>query len=106
MKNKTKTGDTTRGRERENPIVQAFARRFRQWRHEQNKTIKNVAGDLGMSTAIISEWENCMRFPSVKTLQAVVEYTGVPAWAFFHLGEVGGVNPLSTKGKPRRLLGR
>ena len=99
MKNKSKTVNT-RGRERENPVVQAFASRFRQWRLEHGKTLKQVASDLGVSMGIVSEWENCNRFPSVKTLQTVIEYTGVPAWAFFYSGE-GGVNPAGAKGKPR-----
>lgn len=89
--------------EMDNPIVQAYALRFRQWRREHNKTLKQVATDLGMSIAIISEWENCNRFPSVKAFRSVVEYTGVPAWAFLHPGERGGVTPSGTKGKSKRV---
>lgn len=72
----------------ENPIVVAFGRRLRQWRRENSKSLKQVALDLGVSVAIVSEWENCHRFPAVKTFQALVEYTGVPAWVFVQ-SEIG-----------------
>lgn len=87
----------------DNPIVQMFARRFRQWRREQNKMLKEVASDLGLSMAIVSEWENCHRFPSVKTLQSVVEYTGIPVWAYFHPGEGARVKPSGLKRKSGKV---
>ena len=86
----------------DNPLVCLFAHRFRQWRIEHNKTLKQVADDLGMSIAIVSEWENCNRFPTIKTLQFVVEYTGVPAWAYFHPGNGDGMKPSRVIGKSKR----
>ncbi len=85
-----------------NPIVQAFAQRLRQWRYEQSKTLRQVADDLGVSISIVSEWENCHRFPAAKTLQAVVEYTKVPAWAFFYPGKSGAVNFAGSKEPSRK----
>ena len=45
-----------------NPLVRAFALRFRQWRREQGRTLRQVATDLDMSIGTISEWENCKRY--------------------------------------------
>ena len=89
-----------------NPLVRAFALRFRQWRREQGRTLRQVATDLDMSIGTISEWENCKRYPYVDSLQSIVEYTGIPAWVFFHPGEGGSVNPVvatvKSKGGRRR----
>ena len=89
MKSKTKSNAADgqqvavrKARQRElkgTPIVVAFARRLRRWRREQKKSVRQVAKDLGVSAAIVSEWENCNRFPSVMTLQAIINYTGIPA---------------------------
>ena len=53
-----------------NPIVVAFAHRFKQWRRDQKKTVRQVACDLGMSGSIICEWENCQRYPAIRILAA------------------------------------
>jgi transcriptional regulator with XRE-family HTH domain len=64
----------------ENPLVGAFARRVKEWRQGKGLTLKVMAGDTGLSMAILCEWEHGHRFPSVDHLWAVAQYTGIPAW--------------------------
>ena len=65
-----------------NPIVEAFAATFKDWRASSGKRLREVAADLDLSISIISEWENGNRFPGVDHLWAVSKYTGIPAWRF------------------------
>lgn len=90
--------DDSPGVEPGNPLVVRFAARLKAWRREQGKPLKEVAADLGVSIAIVSEWEHGHRFPSVKHLQAVTRYTGISASDFFSNGspaeaEADEVNP-------------
>jgi transcriptional regulator with XRE-family HTH domain len=68
-----------------NPLVDAFAMRIKAWRQDAGKTLKAVAKDTGLSMAILCEWEHGHRFPSVDHLQAIAEYTGIPACVFLDL---------------------
>lgn len=70
-----------------NPLVDAFAARIKQWRQDEGRTLKVVAGDTGLSMAILCEWEHGHRFPSVDHLQAISEYTGIPACSFLYTGK-------------------
>ncbi len=83
-------GDDSSGEVTGNPLVSRFAARLKKWRREQGKPLKEVAADLGVSIAIVSEWEHGHRFPSVKHLQAVTRYTGISASAFFSNGSPTG----------------
>ena len=90
-----------------NPIVMAFAHRLSQWRRQQKKTVRQVASDLGMSGSIISEWENCQRYPSVNALQSVIEYTGISACEFFCPSEGDAAKRFGAKIKsPRNVKSR
>lgn len=66
-----------------NPLVRAFAARLRRWRQERGLTLREVATALHVSVSIVSEWENCHRFPSARHLLAVSRHTGIPASEFF-----------------------
>jgi transcriptional regulator with XRE-family HTH domain len=37
---------------------------------------------LDVSISTVAEWENGHRFPSINHLQAIAEYTKIPAWKF------------------------
>jgi len=65
-----------------NPLVRCFAVRLLNWRKAEGRTLKEVAAELGLSISIICEWEHGRRFPSVDHLQALAQYTGIPAWCF------------------------
>ena len=66
----------------DNPLVQAFARRLKQWRAGKGITLAEMSADIGFSTSIICEWENAYRFPSAYHLMAIATYTGIPAAEF------------------------
>ncbi len=68
-----------------NPLVKAFAVRLQQWRKGEGRPLKEVAGDLDVSIAIICEWEHGNRFPSVDHLYQLARYTGIPASEFIKL---------------------
>jgi transcriptional regulator with XRE-family HTH domain len=88
------------GEDSGNPLVQKFASRLRAWRRKQGKPLKEVAADLGVSIAIVSEWEHGHRFPSVKHLQSVTRYTGISASDFFSdfsLAGNGGCDKYQTR---------
>jgi transcriptional regulator with XRE-family HTH domain len=63
--------------------------------------LKEVAADLGVSIAIVSEWENGHRFPSIDHLQALTQYTGISASRFFKDMELDndGESSLPRKGR-------
>lgn len=84
-----------------NPLIQKFAVRLRKWRKEQRKPLKEVAADLGVSIAIVSEWEHGHRFPSVKHLQSVTRYTGISASDFF-AEDSGSENGCCTQQQTRK----
>jgi len=65
-----------------NPVVQAFARNFREWRASNRKTIKVVVMELCVSAGVVSEWEHGHRFPSARLLNRIARYTGIPACQF------------------------
>jgi transcriptional regulator with XRE-family HTH domain len=65
-----------------NPLVKTFAFKLAQWRQAENKTLKEVAGSIGLSVAIICEWEHGRRFPSVDHLLALSRYSGIAACEF------------------------
>ena len=86
LRNKTqkvggKAGDVRFARVK-NPLVRCFAVRLLNWRKAEGRTLKEVAAELDLSISIICEWEHGRRFPSVDHLQALVQYTGIPAWSF------------------------
>jgi transcriptional regulator with XRE-family HTH domain len=62
----------------------AFAYRLRRWRTERRIPLKRMAADLGVSLSVISSWEHGTRFPSLKHLEAVSKYTGIPACQFLY----------------------
>ena len=67
-----------------NPLVIAFGTRLHEWRTERHLTLKEVAGALGVSISIVSEWERGHRFPSVDHLYAVSRYTDTPACCYLY----------------------
>jgi len=64
----------------DNPLVRALASRLAAWRKQRGLPLKAVAEAMGVSVAIVCEWENGHRFPSAGHLQALAEHTGIPAW--------------------------
>jgi transcriptional regulator with XRE-family HTH domain len=40
--------------------------------------LKHVAHDLKVSVSVISQWERGHRFPSLRNLESIAEYLGVP----------------------------
>ena len=74
----------SRGPERR--LVAAFAGRLRHWRRTRRIPLKQMAGELGVSTAIVSAWENATRFPTLEHLEQISGYTGIPAWQFLYDG--------------------
>jgi len=57
--------------------------KLRAWRRRKKLPLKAVAGELGVSVSVISEWERGIRFPSSRHLDALSEYTGIPACFLF-----------------------
>lgn len=51
---------------------------LRELRARKNKTQKQVAADLGISTATYNAWENDISNVSISKVQAVANYFGVP----------------------------
>ena len=74
----------------DNPLVQAFAQRLKQWRADKGVTLAEVSADIGFSTSILCEWENGRRFPSVYHLMAIATHTGIPAAEFLRRGKGTG----------------
>ena len=54
-----------------------FGRRVHAWRKERGLPLKSVAHDLKLSVAIVSQWENGLRFPSLQNLLRLATYTGI-----------------------------
>jgi transcriptional regulator with XRE-family HTH domain len=83
MKRKTAKGSKGKDNRRSGaPLIQAFSTRFRAWRKQKGLLLREVAAELDVSTAIVAEWENGNRFPSVDHLQELARYTKIPAWKF------------------------
>jgi transcriptional regulator with XRE-family HTH domain len=66
------------------PVVELFSARLRRWRHDRGIPLKRVAADLGVSTSVISAWENGEYFPSAAHLEQLSAYSGVPVCQFFY----------------------
>ncbi|MGA2243047.1 MAG: helix-turn-helix transcriptional regulator [Verrucomicrobiota bacterium] len=64
-----------------------MARWLRAWRRQRGIPLKQMAADLGVSSSVISAWENGRRFPSVTNLAALSSYTAVPVCQFLYHGE-------------------
>jgi transcriptional regulator with XRE-family HTH domain len=69
----------------DNPLTKAFARRVREWRGDNGKTLKEMANAMELSISIVCEWEHGRRFPSVNHLYKLAQYTGIPASEFVRL---------------------
>jgi transcriptional regulator with XRE-family HTH domain len=83
MKRKSKKVGSQKRRDKdENPIVEAFAVTFKEWRASSGKRLREVAADLDLSISIVSEWENGNRFPNADHFHAIAQHTGIPAWKF------------------------
>ena len=80
MKKKQKQDSSTQYAD--NPLVQAFAWRLKQWRQDKGLTLKAVAAKTGFSTSILCEWEHAHRFPDVMNLSALAKFTGISASEF------------------------
>jgi len=61
-----------------NDICASFATAFKSWRRTHSITLKQVAGDLGLSIATINKWERGERFPTGRHLELLAEYTHQP----------------------------
>ena len=70
-------------------LASIFADNVRNWRKDGGWTLKRVAGDLGLSIAIVSEWEHGHRFPSIEHLDALAKYVGIPACRLLCKGDTG-----------------
>lgn len=64
-------------------IAKRFGHRLKAWRNHQELPIKHVAGDLGVSIQVVSDWERGVRFPCEKHLAKLEDYTGLPLCVFF-----------------------
>ena len=64
-------------------IRASFATAFGTWRRKNNIPLKKVAKDLGLSISTVSSWELGERFPTGRSLEKLVDYTGVPPCKLF-----------------------
>ena len=69
-------------------LMRTFGERLRAWRTHANLTQKVVAANLGVSIAIVCEWEHGHRFPSARHIDALTRYTNVPFCCFLYSGTV------------------
>ena len=64
-------------------ICASFAMAFRAWRLKNNIPLKKIAADLDLSIATVNAWELGKRFPSGRSFEMLVDYTGVPPCRLF-----------------------
>lgn len=68
---------------RENQLEIAIGGEVRQFRHQQNMTVAELASSAGVSTGMLSKIENGITSPSLNTLQSLSRALQVPVTAFF-----------------------
>jgi len=83
-----------------NPLVAAFAAKMRNWRRSSRMPMKEVAMDIGISVATVSEWEHGNRFPSVEHLLAISRLARMPAPCL-----ICGTNSHCPRGRRDRTAG-
>ena len=64
-------------------IRSSFATAFRNWRTKEKIPLKKVAQDLGLAVSTINSWELGERFPSGRSFELLVDYTGLPPCKLF-----------------------
>ena len=64
-------------------VCASFATAFRNWRLKNNKALKEVAVDLGVSIATVNTWESGKRFPTGRHFELLINYLGVPPCKLF-----------------------
>jgi len=69
--------------------AERFGTRLRAWRKEEGHPLKRVAHDLDVSVSVVSQWERGLRFPSVKNLDRIANYMGVPVCSLLYGGKSG-----------------
>ena len=65
------------------PAAVAFGNHLREWRQNNDVSMKALAADLGLSVSTVSAWENGQRFPSGAHCDLVSEYLGQPVHELF-----------------------
>ena len=60
-----------------------FAKAFGAWRRKNNRTLKDIAAELGVSLSSVNSWERGERFPTAEHFQALADYTGIPPCRLF-----------------------
>jgi transcriptional regulator with XRE-family HTH domain len=73
-----------------------FAHHLRCWRETTGLPLKRIAYDLGVSIAIVGEWERGNRFPCARHLQSLAHYCQIPVRCFFC--DQPGATPVSCRG--------
>ena len=68
-------------------MIVAFATRIREWRIQNGRLLKEVAGEIGVSTSIVCEWEHAHRFPSLEHLEALSTFMGIPTCCLLYSGK-------------------
>lgn len=95
---KKKRQQDSRTTHADNPLVQAFAHRLKQWRQDKGMTFKAVSAKTGLSIPILCEWEHAQRFPDPMNLWTIAQFTGISASEF--------IQPLKTAGAKKARGGK
>jgi len=59
-------------------VLTLIAARLKHWRESQEKTISNVAGEIGVAVSTWGHWETGHSFPSGDNLLLLAAYTRIP----------------------------
>ena len=84
---KTTSHTTVAARDAGARLCTRFAERLRVWRHTRNLLLKKVAGDLGVSVSVLSQWENGHRYPTLRNLQRLSQLIGLPVCCLLYEGK-------------------
>lgn len=61
--------------------------KFKQWLEKNNKTVAQVARDLGLTHCVVRTWAESERIPTKENMQRIVAYTNgeVQPNDFYHI---------------------
>ena len=68
-------------------LMWRFGERLRAWRVNGGLTQKDVALGVGVSIAIVCEWEDGNRFPSARHIGSLSAFTAIPFCCFLYSGK-------------------
>lgn len=68
-------------------LAVTLGRRLHRWRMAHNLPLKALAFDLDVSISTIDTWEQGLRFPSGRHLEALSKYTNIPICGLLWMGE-------------------